>query len=177
VIAAPYFYYCFYEAKLCLRKFILSLFFSQWTPLHASVYDGHLEVTRLLVESKADVAARGRCFSPPPSHHLSLTICLAALATLHSITPSTWTKPTLLHTCAASALLNDALPRAAAAQIKTLLVRWGERLLKENITESWSIIHNLLIFYLFCSRGRVIITMGHQWGGDDDGTPPPPCCC
>ena len=60
-----------------------------------------------MVESKADVAA-SRCFSPPPSHHLSLTIRLAAGATLHSNGPSTGTKPTLLHTCAESALLNDA---------------------------------------------------------------------
>ena len=104
-------------------KFILLLSFSQWTPLHESARSGRLEVCRLLVESKADVAARDRCFSPPPSHHLSLTICLAAMAKLHSNTPSTRTKPPLLHTCAASALLNDAPPRAAAAQVKTLLVR------------------------------------------------------
>ena len=89
-------------------KFIRLLSFSQETPLHRSAEYGHLEITRLLVESKADVAARDRCFSPPPSHHLSLTICLAAMAKLHSNTPSTATKPTLLHTCAASALLNDA---------------------------------------------------------------------
>ena len=112
-----------YEAKLCLRKLILLLFFSRYTPLHYSAMYGHLEVARLLVESKADVAARDECFSPPPSHHLSLTICLAAMAKLHSNRPSSTTKPTSLHTCAASALLNDAPPRAAAAQIKTLLVR------------------------------------------------------
>ena len=124
VIAAPYYhYYCFYEAKLFLRKFILLLFFSQYTPLHWSAQEGHLEVTRLLVESKADVAARDRCFSPPPSHHLSLTIRLAAVATLHSNLPLTTKKPTSLHTCAASALLNDAPPRAAAAQINAVLVR------------------------------------------------------
>ena len=102
-----------------MRKFILLLFFSQWTPLHYSATNGRLEVARFLVESKADVAARGRCFSPPPSHHLSLTICLAAVATLHSHAPLLTTKSTLLHTCAASALLNDAPPRAAAAQIKS----------------------------------------------------------
>jgi hypothetical protein len=101
-------------------KFILLLSFSQRTPLHRCAQEGHLEVCHLLVESKADVAARSRCFSPPPSHHLSLTICLAAVATLHSNTPSTATKPTLLYTCAASALLNDAPPRAAIPQIKTL---------------------------------------------------------
>ena len=104
-------------------KLILLLFFSQSTPLHQSAREGHLEVTRLLVESKADVAARTRCFSPPPSHHLSLTICLAAVATLHSNWPSTTTKPTSLHTCAASARRNDALPSAAAAPIKAVLVR------------------------------------------------------
>jgi hypothetical protein len=49
-------------------------------------------------------------FSPPPSHHLLLTICLAAVAALHSNGPSTKTKPTLLHTCAASARCNDAHP-------------------------------------------------------------------
>jgi hypothetical protein len=97
-------------------KFILLLFIRQRTPLHWSARNGHLEITRLLVESKADVAARDRCFSPPPSHHLSLTICLAAdfavaVAKLHSNAPSlTATTPTLLHTCAASARPNDAPP-------------------------------------------------------------------
>ena len=112
MIAAHCCYYCFYEAKLCFSKFIRVLYFSQNTPLCYSAWNGCLEVTRLLVESKADVAARDRCFSPPPSHHLSLTICLAALATLHSNLPSKATM-TLLHTCAASARRNDAPPRAA----------------------------------------------------------------
>jgi ankyrin repeat protein len=98
-----------YEAKRGLRKLILLLSFSQWSSLHLSAYNGRLEVSRLLVESKADVAARNKCFSPPPSHHLSLTICLAGLAKLHSNWPSTTTKPTWLHTCAASARRNDAL--------------------------------------------------------------------
>ena len=125
-----------------MRKFILLLSFSQRTPLHCSAYDGHLEVARLLVESKADVAARDRCFSPPPSHHLSLTICLAARAKLHSNAPSSATKLTLLHTCAASARRYDAPPRAAAAAIKAVLVRvaaavLGGGLLQDNITESW----------------------------------------
>ena len=105
-----------------MRKFILFLFFSQVTPLHESARNGRLEVARVLVESKADVAARSRCFSPPPSHHLSLTICLAAMAKLHSKRPSATTKPTLLHTCAASARRNDAPPRSAAAPIKAVLV-------------------------------------------------------
>ncbi len=104
-----------------MRKLILLLFFSQYTALHDSAEFGRLEVTRLLVESKADVAARSRCFSPPPSHHLSLTICLAALASLHSTKPSATlpapatTQPALLHTCAASARPNDAPPRLLRA--------------------------------------------------------------
>ena len=106
-----HYYYCFHEAKLCLRKLILLLFFSQVTPLLWSAFEGRLEVSRLLVESKADVAATNRCFSPPPSHHISLTICLAAVAKLHSNWPPSSKKPTSLHTCAASARLNDALPR------------------------------------------------------------------
>ena len=118
----------FYEEKLCLRKLILLLFFSQSTPLHWSAHCGHLEVCRLLVESKADVAAMDKCFSPPPSHHLSLTICLAAVATLHSNAPSPAKKPALLHTCAASALLNDAPPRAAVARIERLLFVWSRLL-------------------------------------------------
>ncbi len=96
-----------------MRKFILFLFFRQCTPLHLSASFGHLEVTQLLVDSRADVAARTRCFSLPPSHHLSLTICLAVMAKLHSNAPSTTTKPKLLHTCAAPARRNDAPPRAA----------------------------------------------------------------
>jgi hypothetical protein len=93
-----------------LRKLILLLFFSRYTPLHYSAMYGHLEVARLLVESKADVAARSRCFRPPSSHRLSLTIYLAAMVTLHSNAPCTSTKPRLLHTCAASARRNDAHP-------------------------------------------------------------------
>jgi hypothetical protein len=87
------------------------IFFSQATPLHISAIEGHLEICRLLVESKADVAAITGCFSPPPSHHLSLTICLAAVAKLHSNAPSATTKTALLHTCAASARRNEAPPR------------------------------------------------------------------
>ena len=62
----PYYYCCFYEAKLCFRKFILFVYFSDWTPLHTSAWFGQLKVARFLVQSKADVAARTRCFSPPP---------------------------------------------------------------------------------------------------------------
>jgi hypothetical protein len=98
---------------LSRNKFNLPLFYSAGTLLHYVAAHGHLEITSLLVESKADVAARDLYASPPPSHHLSLSICIAVMATLPSHAPSAATKPTLLHTCAASALLNDAPPRAA----------------------------------------------------------------
>jgi hypothetical protein len=105
-----------YEAKLYLRKLIILLFFSDWTPLHlCAVYEDNLKICRFLVESKADVAARDWCFSPPPSRHLPLTICLAASATMHSNWPSNSTDPTWLHTCAASARRNDALTRLLRA--------------------------------------------------------------
>ncbi len=93
-----------------MRKLIILISFSQSTPLHWSALCDHLAITRLLVESNADVAARDRCFSPPPSHHLALTIYLTAMAKLHSKWPSSATIPTLLHTCAASARLHDAPP-------------------------------------------------------------------
>jgi hypothetical protein len=54
----PLHYYCFYEAKLFLRKLILLLFFSQQTPLHESAVNGHLEVARLLLQCNADVEAK-----------------------------------------------------------------------------------------------------------------------
>ena len=41
--------------KLCLRMLILSLFFSQRTPLHISASLGNLEVCRLLLQSNADL--------------------------------------------------------------------------------------------------------------------------
>jgi hypothetical protein len=50
---------------------------------------------------------------PPPSHHLSLTIFLADSATQRLNALSTAAKPTWLHTCAASARLNNALSRPA----------------------------------------------------------------
>ena len=69
-----------------MRKMIILLFFSQRTPLHAAARDtcrGNLEVFRLLVESKVDVIANDRCFSPPPraltESLFSLTICLAVM--------------------------------------------------------------------------------------------------
>jgi hypothetical protein len=79
-------YYCIYDAGSHLFELILMLFFIRTIPLHLSASRFHLEISRLLIESKADVAARNRCFGPPPSHHLSesLTVCLAALATQHA---------------------------------------------------------------------------------------------
>ncbi len=59
VLTAPYYYcYCFYDEKLCLRKLIILLFFSQRTPLHYSALEGHLEVCRLLLQCNADVEAK-----------------------------------------------------------------------------------------------------------------------
>ena len=51
-------YYCFYEAKLFLRKFILLISFSQWTPLHMSAGEGSLEIARLLLQYNADIEAK-----------------------------------------------------------------------------------------------------------------------
>jgi ankyrin repeat protein len=38
----------------------------RYTPLHVSAREGRLDTCRLLVESKADVAAENKCFSFPP---------------------------------------------------------------------------------------------------------------
>jgi ankyrin repeat protein len=97
----------FHEPKLCL---LIHLFFSQRTPLILSAYYGFVEICRLLVASKADVAARLRCRSPWRARNLPLTPCVAAPAKLHSNTPSNKTRPTLLHTFAVSARRNDAAP-------------------------------------------------------------------
>ncbi len=59
----------FHEPKLCL----LICFFSDNTPLMYSAIFGHLETCRLLVASKADVAARSRCRSPWRARNLPLT--------------------------------------------------------------------------------------------------------
>ena len=101
-------HYCCYYPKLGLRNLILLLFFSQITPLHGSAREGHLEVCRFLAESKADIAARDRCRSPLRACHGLLTP-VAATAKLHSNTPSTRTRTTLLHIFAVSARRNDAL--------------------------------------------------------------------
>jgi len=79
------------------------------TPLHRSATQGELEVCRLLVASKADIAARNRCRSPLRACHGLLTPVAAATAKLHSDAPSTVTRPTLLHIFAVSARRNDAL--------------------------------------------------------------------
>ena len=97
----------FYEPKLCL---LIYLFFSQNTPLMNSACGGFVETCRVLVASKADVAARDRCRSPWRARNLPLTPCVAATAGLHSDGPSTGTVPTLLHTFAVSARRNDAAP-------------------------------------------------------------------
>ena len=110
----PYNCYCFYEAKLFMRKFILFCFFTD-NALHCITL-----LTMVIFKlpvfwlSRKLTSLRGTgdsSFSPSPSRHLSLSICLAARAKLHSNSPSTETKPTSLHTCAASARRNDALPR------------------------------------------------------------------
>ena len=51
-------FFCFYEAKLFMRKVILLLFYRQRTPLHLSAYMGHLDVCRLLLQCNADVEAK-----------------------------------------------------------------------------------------------------------------------
>ena len=103
----PYCY--FHEPKLCFLMLILLLVFrDDYTPLHWSAMSGSLEACRLLVASKADIAARNRCRSPLRACHGLLTP-VAATAQLHSESPSTVTRPTLLHICAVSARRNDAL--------------------------------------------------------------------
>jgi hypothetical protein len=54
----PYYDYCFYEAKLCLRKMIPLLFFSRNTLLHKAAGWGHLEICRLLLQCNSDVEAK-----------------------------------------------------------------------------------------------------------------------
>jgi hypothetical protein len=106
----------FHEPKLCLL--INSYVFSQWTPLMYSAHYGFLETCRVLVASKADVAAWNRSRSPLRARNLPLTPCVAATAKLHSNAPSTTTQlvtQKLLHTFAASARRNDAAPPTVSA--------------------------------------------------------------
>ena len=103
----PYCY--FHETKLCFLMLILLLVFrNDCTPLHESAGFGELEVCRLLVASKADIAAKNRCRSPLRACHGLLTP-VAGAAILHSESPSPVTRTTLLHICAVSARRNDAL--------------------------------------------------------------------
>jgi hypothetical protein len=64
---------------------ILLLLYSLAAPLQYAACSGRVDVCRLLVESKANVVARDKCFSPPLSHHLLLTVCLAVRVALHCI--------------------------------------------------------------------------------------------
>jgi hypothetical protein len=100
----------FHETKLCFLMLILFVVFRYCdeTPLHCSAYEGKLEVCRLLVESKAYVAARSRCRSPSRARHDLLTR-VTGTAKLLSKAPSTGTRLTLPHIFAVSARRNDAL--------------------------------------------------------------------
>jgi hypothetical protein len=80
----------FHEPKLCFLMLIpLLVFRNDWTPLHdcADYQYGKLEVRRLLVASKADVAARNRCRSPSRARP-GLPTRVADMAKLHSNSPS-----------------------------------------------------------------------------------------
>ena len=48
------------EAKLCLHKQVLLIFFRKNAPLHWSAYGGHLETCRLLLQCNANVQAKDR---------------------------------------------------------------------------------------------------------------------
>jgi ankyrin repeat protein len=61
----------FHEPKLCL---LIHFVFSQNTPLMLSAACGFLELCRVLVASKADVAARNGCRSPWRARNLPLTL-------------------------------------------------------------------------------------------------------
>ena len=61
VIAPPYYYHRFYEAKLCLRKFILSFSFEyEFDGLHNRARKGDLKGCRDSINSGADVNATDR---------------------------------------------------------------------------------------------------------------------
>ncbi len=97
----------FHEPKLCL---LIRLFFSQQTPLMACAYNGNVETCRLLVASKADVAAKHRCRSPWRARNLPLTPCVAAATTLPPFAPGKTAIPTLLHTLTVSARRDEPRP-------------------------------------------------------------------
>ncbi len=98
----------FHETKLCLLIYLFII--SQDTPLHYSAWMGHVEICRVLVASKGDVAAQQRCRSPWCARNLPLTSCVAGTATLHSKSPSKGTMSMLLRIFAVSALRNVAAP-------------------------------------------------------------------
>ncbi len=113
---APPEYYakCGHDFGLVFATFVIPCSCRQRCPLHQSCERGHLEISRFLVESRADVAATDRCRSPLRSRHVPLTPCVAALAPLHSNSPSTAASPPSLSIFAASARRNNALVCSAA---------------------------------------------------------------
>ena len=50
----------------------------QQNPLIYAARQGNLDICRLLIDSKADVAARDRCFSPPRARHHLPTLLRSA---------------------------------------------------------------------------------------------------
>ncbi len=84
-------FFYFFVPKHCVvvcRTFQFSrCCFSRSTPLHQSAYNGHLETCKVLVSSKADLAARNRCgrcrccsrFSLNQSHPLACRFGRTAL--------------------------------------------------------------------------------------------------
>ena len=87
---------------------------SQSTPLHCSSSNGHVRICRLLVEQRADVAAKDKCRSPPRARSRSLTPCVAETAKLRSNTPSTAKNGIWFRFFAASVPRSDAFARLAA---------------------------------------------------------------
>jgi hypothetical protein len=91
-----------------LNVVIFPVFSSDWTPLHSSSWKGHVQVCRLLVQSKADVTVRDGCVPCSIAcHRLPLTRCAVGMATLLSNGLSRGTRPTLLHICAAWGRLHE----------------------------------------------------------------------
>jgi hypothetical protein len=74
----------------------------------------------LKFQSKADAAARTRCFSPPPSHHLSLTVCLAAWEKLHSNGRSTATMPRSIRSDCSLSIIDNSSERCFSLRNKNV---------------------------------------------------------
>ena len=91
------------ESQICLRLLILLPLISQQTPLHLSARERQLDTCRLLVESKADIAANDRCSNTSRALPLPLTPRAAAVDARRSELPAT----TWLHIFAALALRNE----------------------------------------------------------------------